>query len=125
MATPTVAGVADADKQQWMCHAMVLPDKPLNFTSMTSVLATRSICTVAWPVPGEALGGDSLGPLRSGTNVSAYVPGTGSTRAATRPHNRMIHLILSLLSVVVRCTGGPLPLPHAGLGRSRSIAREQ
>src|SRR5574340_1212075 len=47
-----------------MCAAVVVPSKPENVASTRMVLSTSSIVIVARPVPGEALGGASFGPLR-------------------------------------------------------------
>jgi len=48
----------------WICDAVVVPSKPLNDTSTNNVFATSSVVTVAKPVPGDAFGGDSPGPVR-------------------------------------------------------------
>jgi hypothetical protein len=43
---------------------------PLNVTSTSIVSKTLSAVTVAKPVPGEAFGGDSEGPLRIASKVT-------------------------------------------------------
>jgi hypothetical protein len=64
VATPAVPVKGEA-VQQWMCDAVVVPSKPWNVTLMTdNVFATSSVITVAEPVPGDAFGGDSPGPVR-------------------------------------------------------------
>ena len=48
----------------WMCEAVVPVVRPKKLTCTRMVLSTSSIVTIAFPVPGETLGGDSFGPLR-------------------------------------------------------------
>src|SRR5882724_11433552 len=47
-----------------MWDAVTVPDRPLKATCTRIVLAARSKVTRTVPVPSEALGGLSLGPLR-------------------------------------------------------------
>src|SRR6266542_4577626 len=53
-----------------MCDAAVPATRPLKLTCTRIVLAMVSRVTVVNPVPGEAFGGLSAGPLRLATNVS-------------------------------------------------------
>jgi hypothetical protein len=55
--------------QQWMCDAVVPASKPLNSTLTAKVWAVVSNTTVACPVPGDPVDGDSFAPVRSATNV--------------------------------------------------------
>jgi hypothetical protein len=69
--------------QQWICDAVVPAVKPLNVTSTNNVFATSSVITVAKPVPGDAFGGDSPGPVRLAVYVItfAWAAGVGETSA--------------------------------------------
>src|SRR5258706_9730406 len=55
-----------------MCDAVVVPKRPLNETLTVMRWFARSKVTVANPVPGEALGGLSAGPLRFATYVIGF-----------------------------------------------------
>jgi hypothetical protein len=82
VATPTFNPVAPGKgKQQWMCDAVVPVSRPLSVTSTCSVLATGSSTAVAWPVPGEPVGGTSFVPSRVLRNViaAASVAGAGNS----------------------------------------------
>jgi len=68
VATPAVPVPGEA-VAAWMCDAVVLPVSPENVTCTCMVWATGSMSTCAVPVPGDAFGGDSLGPVR----VARYV----------------------------------------------------
>src|SRR4051812_25010895 len=61
--------------QQWMCEAMVVPSKPAKITSTVIAWAARSKVTNACPVPGDAFGGASFGPL----SCAIYVIGAALT----------------------------------------------
>jgi hypothetical protein len=69
--------------QQWICDAVVPAVKPLNVTSTNNVFATSFVITVAKPVPGDAFGGDSPGPVRLAVYVItfAWAAGVGETSA--------------------------------------------
>ena len=59
---------------------VVVPRRPLKMTSTRIVWATSSIVTIAVPVPGEAFGGASAGPL----NVAVNKMGAAQTDGAPR-----------------------------------------
>jgi hypothetical protein len=63
VATPAVP-VKGAAVGAWMCAAVVIPIRSKKVAWTLIVWATASISTIANPVPGEALGGTSLGPSR-------------------------------------------------------------
>src|SRR4051812_47009360 len=69
VATPAVGVTAIGETQQWMCEAVVVPVRPLKVTETVMVCAASSQRTVAVPVPGEPLGGNSLAPLSVVVNV--------------------------------------------------------
>jgi hypothetical protein len=47
-----------------MCDAVVSDVSPENATCTVRVFRTVSIVTIAFPVPVDALGGDSFGPVK-------------------------------------------------------------
>jgi hypothetical protein len=46
-----------------MCAAVVPEVKPVKLKLTVSIFVTSSIVTIPDPVPGDVVGGDSLGPL--------------------------------------------------------------
>src|SRR3954452_10896202 len=81
-----------------MCDAVVVPSRPAKVTSTSIVLRTSSIKTTASPVPGDAFGGDSAGPLRGVANISTAACATGACTAAAAisPNPKAIHLMMSI-----------------------------
>jgi hypothetical protein len=59
-----VGVTACGETQQWMCEAVVVPVKPLNVTLTVIECAVVSHKTDAFPVAGDAFGGNSFAPLR-------------------------------------------------------------
>ncbi len=66
VATPAVP-VPGSAVALWMCEAVVVPSRPEKVTCTRKVCAVLSNRTSPKPIPGEALGGLSAGPLRSAT----------------------------------------------------------
>ena len=69
VATIAVGVTAIGETQQWMCDAVVVPSRPLNMTETVIMCVASSQVTEAVPVAGEALGGNSLRPVRVVLNV--------------------------------------------------------
>jgi hypothetical protein len=79
VATPAVP-VSGTAVGAWMCEAVVLPSRPLNVAEMFRRCETGSYETFANPVPGEATGGDSLGPSRAAVKNRGAACAAGATR---------------------------------------------
>src|SRR5437588_335251 len=81
VATPAVPVPATA-VAAWMWDAVVVPSRPENTTCTRMVWATVSMVTRASPTPGEALAGDSFGPVRW-AEYTIMPAGVGRARPST------------------------------------------
>nr|WP_299544505.1 hypothetical protein [Phenylobacterium sp.] len=63
VATPAMP-LDGAAVQQWICDAVVVPERPEKVTLTAMVFAVVSIVTCAKPTPALAFAGLSLAPLR-------------------------------------------------------------
>jgi hypothetical protein len=82
VATPTFICAKGDGRQQWICAATSGEVNPLNVTFNCNVWATGSTVTVACPVPGEAIGGISLRPLRTVVRTIGVARATGAYKRA-------------------------------------------
>jgi hypothetical protein len=83
--TPAVP-VNGTDVQQWMWALVVVPSSPEKFELTDINRVTSSTVTVAEPVPGDALGGDSAGPDKTAEKVivDASLVGIGKINAVIK-----------------------------------------
>src|SRR6266487_6985270 len=89
-----------------MWDAVVLPSNPLNTAWTCIVCAVASTSTAPVPVPGDALGGDSFGPLRFAkyeTTAACEEPAAPIAIAANTTRNKPRSLVTK-----VRMEGPPL-----------------
>jgi hypothetical protein len=82
VATPAVE-VKGAGVGAWICDAVVVPVSPEKETCTVIVTLSTSTVTTAVPVPGEALGGDSFGPLNVAENTCPREKHTNKQRRAS------------------------------------------
>jgi hypothetical protein len=89
VATPAVP-VSGVGVQQWMCEAVTTPVSPAKVVCTRMVFSTSSMVTSATPMPPEALGGASDGPVRMAwyTMVTAVAGAAARVNASKAPAGR-------------------------------------
>src|SRR5215208_7458800 len=95
------------ETQQWMCEAVVVPTRPLKLMVTDIMCVVVSQLTEAVPVPGEALGGNSLGPLRTALNVSV------SALARLTPNTSAAAIDAATIVVALQFISPPLVLRYS------------
>src|SRR5258708_4231853 len=72
-----------------MCDAVVVPVRPVKLIFTINTCVARLRVTVPEPLPGEALGGFSFGPLAKKVNVCAWAL-AARNNAAMRAADRLV-----------------------------------